>query len=249
MDVSDFNKNYLNTLLDKLSKENKQFFLLGDFNINLLNYNDHQPANEFLDSLASNSFIPYILQPTRITSHSKTLIDNIFSNIISHEMISGNMTATVSDHLPQFLFAPNVFSKASCQKSNIYERDWSKSFQTDFVLDYFDKDWCNVLQLDQQDVNLSIESFLNNMNSILDEHAPLNQVNKYKLKFKSKPWISPAIQKSITVKNNLLKRFINAKYSQTKETFHRQYKDYRNMLSTLLKKAKQIITINISKPI
>ena len=47
MDVSDFNKNYLNTLLDKLSIENKQVFLLGDFNVNLLNYNDHQPTNEF----------------------------------------------------------------------------------------------------------------------------------------------------------------------------------------------------------
>ena len=81
MDASDLNKNYLNTLLDKLSKENKQVFILNDFNINLLNYNDHQPTNEFLDSLASNSFIPYILQPTRITSHSKTLTDNIFCNI------------------------------------------------------------------------------------------------------------------------------------------------------------------------
>ena len=140
MDVSDFNKNYLNTLLDKLSKKNKQVFLLGDFNINLLNYNDHQPTNEFLDSLDSNSFIPYILQPTRITSPSKTLIGNIFSNIISHEVISGNITATISDHLHQFLFAPNVLSKNACQKSNIYEKDWSKSIQTDFVLYYFDKD-------------------------------------------------------------------------------------------------------------
>ena len=50
-------------------------------------------------------------------------------------MISGNITATISDHLPQFLFAPNVLSKTSCQKSNIYERDWSKFIQTDFVLD------------------------------------------------------------------------------------------------------------------
>ena len=239
MDVSDFNnKNHLNTLLDKLSKENKQVFLLGDFNINLLNYNDHQPTNEFLDSLASNSFIPYILQPTRITSHSKTLIDNIFSNIISHEVISGNITATISNHLPQFLFAPNALSKNSCQKSNIYERDWSKLIQTDFLLDYFDKDWSDVLQLDQHDVNLSIESLLDTMNSILDEHSPLKRINKYKLKFKSKPWITTAIQKSITVKNKLLKRFINAKDSQTKETFHRQYKDYRNMLSTLLKNSK-----------
>ena len=97
-------------------------------------------------------------------------------------MISGNITATISDHLPQFLFAPNILSKTSCQKFNIYERDWSKFIQTDFVLDNFEKDWSNVFQLDQQDVNLSIESFLNNMNSILDEHEPLKWINKYKFK-------------------------------------------------------------------
>ena len=44
-------------------------------------------------------------------------------------------------------------------------------FRENFVLDYFDKDWSDVLQLDQQDLNLSINSFLDNMNSILDEHA------------------------------------------------------------------------------
>ena len=247
MDVTYFNKNYLNPVLDKLSKESKQVFLLGDFNIDLLNYNDHQPTNEFLDSLASNSFSRYILQPTRLTSHSKTLIDNIFSNVISHEVTSVNITATISDHLPQFLFVPNVFSNPSRQKSNIYERDWSKFVQQNFVLDYFDKDWADVLQLNQQDVNLSINSFLDKMNSILDEHAPLKRVNKYKLKFKSKPWITPAIQKSISVTNNLLKRFINSKDPQTKEILHEQYKDYRNMLSTLQKKAKQIIIINILK--
>ena len=247
MDNTDFNKNYLNPILDKISKENKQVFLLGDFNIDLLNYNDHQPTNEFLDSLASNSFLPYILQPTRLTSHSKTLIDNIFSNVISHEVTSGNITATISDHLPQFLFVPNVFSNPSCQKSNIYERDWSKFVQQNFVLDYFDKDWSDVLQLDQQDVNLSINSFLDKMNSILDEHGPLKRVNKYKLKFKSKPWIIPAIQKSISVKNNLIKKFIISKDPQAKDIFHEQHKNYRNMLSTLLKKAKQIVIINIFK--
>ena len=156
MDVTYFNKNYLNPVLDKLSKESKQVFLLGDFNIDLLNYNDHQPTNEFLDYLASNSFLPYILQPPRLTSHSKTLIDIIFSNAISHEVTSGNITVTISNHLPQFLFFSNVFSNSSCQKSNIYGRDWPKFVQQNFVLDYFDKDWYDALQLDQQDVNLSI---------------------------------------------------------------------------------------------
>ena len=155
-----FNKN-LNPLLDRLSKENKRVFLLGDFNINLLNYNDHQPADEFLDSLASNSFLPCFLQPTRLTSHSKTLIDNILSNVTSHEVISGNITATISDDLPQFVFLPNVLSNPSYQKSNIYEGDWSNFVQENLVLDYFDKDWSDVLQLDQQATVLQLDLLSN----------------------------------------------------------------------------------------
>ena len=57
---------------------------------------EHNQTNEFLDSLASNSFIPLILQPTRITSHSNTLIDNIFLNFIDPDIRSGNLTATIS---------------------------------------------------------------------------------------------------------------------------------------------------------
>ena len=72
----------------------------------------------------------------------------------------------------------------------------------------------------------------------MDVHAPLKKVNKYKLKFKTKPWIITALQKSISVKNNLLKKFITAKDSQVKERYHNEYQDYRNMLSTILKQSK-----------
>ena len=107
----------------------------GFFNVNFLNYNEHNETNEFLDSLASNSFIPLILQPTRITSHSNTLIDNILSNVIDPDIISGKLTATISDHLPQFAIIPNMFGNISGNKSNIYERDWSKFDQENFILD------------------------------------------------------------------------------------------------------------------
>ena len=60
MDVLDFKSNYLHQIFEMLLKERKQVFVLGNFHINFLNYNDHQPTNDFLDSLASNSFIPYI---------------------------------------------------------------------------------------------------------------------------------------------------------------------------------------------
>ena len=53
MDLTDFNNSYLTKPLENISKEQTFIFLLGDLNVNLLNYNDHNPTNEFLDSLAS----------------------------------------------------------------------------------------------------------------------------------------------------------------------------------------------------
>ena len=119
MDLADFNCNYLNKL-ESVSTEQKFTFLYGVFN--LLNYNEHNQTNKFLDSAASNSFITLILQPTRITSHSNTLIDNIFLNVLEPDITLGNLTATISDHLPQFAIIPNTVGNISGNK-HIYERD------------------------------------------------------------------------------------------------------------------------------
>ena len=185
MDVTDFNNNFLNNLLKKINQEQKKVFLLGDFNIDLMHYNEHKPTNEFLDSLASNSYLPYIIQPSRHTSHSRTLIDNIFSNVISKDIICGNITATISDHLPQFLVSPNTFANPPSNKSNVFERDWSKFDQENFILDYFDIDWSNLLNLNEENVDLSTNNFVNAMNSLLKKYAPFKKISKYKLKFKT----------------------------------------------------------------
>ena len=107
-------------------------------------------------------------------------------------------------------------------------------------MDYFDIDWPNILKLDEKNVNLATSNFLDTINSVLNKHAPLKKVNKYKVRFKNKPWITSGIQKSIYIKNKLLKKFINKKDPQSKAIFHGQYKTYRNLLSTLMKQSKQI---------
>ena len=151
MDLTDFKCNYLNKLLENICKEQKPIFLLGDLNVNLLNYNEHNQTNQSLDSLASNSFIPLILQQTKIPSHSNTLIDNMFSNVIDPDIISGNWTATISNHLPQFAIIPNMFGNILGNlniKSHFYERDWYKFDQENFILDYFSVDWEDFLKID-----------------------------------------------------------------------------------------------------
>ena len=138
--------------------EKKTVFFLGDFNINLLKYEKHNPTNESLDTLKSNMFLPYVLLSSRINSSSKTLID-IFSNFISNEVIAGKLTATVSDHLCQFLIAPHIFCNPPANKTNISERNWPKFNHGNLILDYCDANWPNTLKIDIQNVDLSITNF------------------------------------------------------------------------------------------
>ena len=235
MDLFEFIHYYLNTLLEKLAKEQKTAFLRGDFNVDLLKYEQHKATNEFLDSLSSNMFLPHIVQPTRITSHSKTLIDNIFSNYISQDIVSGCLTATISDHLPQFL----IFSNVPNRKTNIFERDWSKFNHEEFVLDYFSVDWPHILKLQNNDIDASFQNFFDSMNNILDKHALFKKIIKYKLKFRTKPWITPALQKSIFIKNKIFKNYIKKKDITQKNELHDKHKIYRNLISTLMKRSKQ----------
>ena len=59
-------------------------------------------------------------------------------------------------------------------------KDWSKFNKENFILDYFDKNWPEILELDQHNVNLSMDSYLDHMNTILNFHAPYKK-SKYKL--------------------------------------------------------------------
>ena len=70
----------VNHVLQILSKENKNYYLLGDFNIDLLKDETHRPTSEFLDLIYSYYLVPTILKPTRITETSATIIDNIMTN-------------------------------------------------------------------------------------------------------------------------------------------------------------------------
>ena len=76
---------------------------MGDFNINLLNYDSHSETNNFINLIVSHYLLPHILHPTRITDHSATIMDNIFSNSLETDTISGSLLSQISDHFPQFL--------------------------------------------------------------------------------------------------------------------------------------------------
>ena len=83
---------------------NRDVYLTGDFNINLLQYNTENNTNHFVNTLLQNNLLPLINSPTRITGSSETLIDNIFTNKFNNVKIhSGIIKTDISDHFPIFI--------------------------------------------------------------------------------------------------------------------------------------------------
>ena len=59
-------------------------------------------------------------------------------------------------------------------------------------MNYFDKDWSKILNLKHGNVNVSMKNIVHNMDYLLDKHASFEKI-RYKLKFKTKPWITAAL--------------------------------------------------------
>ena len=130
MNPSEFNDAYLHKLLQNFENENKQIVLMGDFNIDMSKYDKNKDSATFLDSTYSKLLLPYITAPSRITSHSWTLIDNIFSNSVKNEISSVSITSTISDHYAQFFLT----KKKTTQKNN--KETYKYNFKTSNE-DYF----------------------------------------------------------------------------------------------------------------
>ena len=87
----------------------------------------------------------------------------------------GNLTSTISDHVPQASL-PSMFLENPDTKSNLFERSWTNFSQAESVMDYFDKDWSNMLNFKHGNVDVSMKNFVNNMNNLLHKHAHLKKI-------------------------------------------------------------------------
>ena len=85
------------------------------------------------------------------------------------------------------------------------------------------------------------------MTNILDKHAQFKKITKYKVKFRTRSWITPALQKSISIENKILKVYIKKTEISQKNELDNSYKIYRNLIATLMKRSKQTYYIKYFK--
>ena len=149
---------------------------MGDFNVDLLKTFDKDNASHFYNGLSSYFFTPHILQPTRLGS--KTLIDNIFCNILplpDSEIILSDIT----DHYP---IATNVGITPLSVKTYPLpkRRRATRENLASLGASLNSADWSCVYN--SNDVNLSYDNFLNVFNVHLDDHIPRQKDNRVNYK-------------------------------------------------------------------
>ena len=152
-------------------------------------------------------FIPQIVFPSRINRSTETLIDNIFCNISqpSEQNISANLKGTYSNHLPQTLLVHEFYWYKNVRKSD------QKTFNNaTFSADYKSTDWPNIIQIDRGNPNLSFQNYIDEVEEMISNHAPLRKTRMRELKFHRKLRITSGLQKSTVIKNKLFGKFINA---------------------------------------
>ena len=233
---NEFTDDYLSPLIEKISLAKKQAIILGDFNMDLMKFDQNNDISNFLQTITSNSLFPFITLPTRITTHSKTLIDNIFHNFYTPDIISGNLTISISDHLAQFVLIPSLPEQKKVNK--YYKRSFAKFNKERFINDIANVPWDTHIK-ENDDVNNSIKTTLNIFERVLNKHAPYKQVSKKDLIKLKKPWISKGISKSIATKNKLHKKYLKAKDQKMKDFLFEKFKRHRNTISNLTKISKK----------
>ena len=128
-----------------LNQEKKQFYVMGDFNIDLLKVDSHRPTHDFLELIYSYSLMPTIYKPTRITEFTATIIDNILTN--SENIIKSSILVTdISDHFPTTLSTNLDFVNTSSNVKRVaYKRNYSNDYITKLKKKLKEVNWCDIL--------------------------------------------------------------------------------------------------------
>lgn len=151
-----------------------------------------------------------IINLSRITSHSATIIDNILTNNMENKIVRGLLAKHISDHLP--VFAIYDCHHKLMKESKIRQRRRTTESVNAFTADLMFPDWSNVLQT--QAVNTAYEIFLDSFLGQYNKSCPVRQ-SKRKNKRSEKPWLTRGILITHEKKNSMYTEFIKYRCKDT----------------------------------
>mgnify|MGYP001792126289 FL=1 len=225
---------------NKLLPEEKEFYILGDFNINILldgKYILENNKNNELDSLSvsnigkqyiefclTNSMKQLIKSPTRITSNSSSLIDHILTNSSHKVTQSGVIDVTLSDH--QLIYCTRKINRA---KFNFHKQIKCRSFKKyspeNFLKELESSNFLNYENF--EDIDEAYFDFSRKLTSVIDKVAPMREI---RVKNNSPEWFDREISEALKSRHLNFKKFKKSRSVPDEKNFKTSKYICRNLI-------------------
>ena len=181
--------------------------------------------------------MPLITIPTRITSKTKTLIDNILYNNFVPGIKSGNINVSISDHVPQFAIIPLSNKQFIHKKQEIFARNF-KYINKPLLLNTLKAE---ILTSNSDDSNIDedLSNLLKSTDRAVEQLFPLKKISKRQLKLKTKPWITNEILKAIQIRDKTYTKLKNSTDTSRKETLEIELRDKKSNVKNMLRASKK----------
>ena len=227
---------HMQGIIDSIGDRNQKAILCGDFNLNLLSYNNHAPTKEFTNMLFSAGFLQLISHPTRVAQHNNrntvSLIDHIWSNDIQDQMESGVITTYLSDHFATFHFigTKKHLTPPKTISSRVFSDDNIENFKQDLNNFSFNE------VFEREDCQSSYDAFHEIFHRSLDLHFPIKTIRFNRNYHMIEKWMTKGILNCRKKKFQLQKEVSKNPTPQIKERF----KNYKNTYNKVLKTRKKL---------
>ena len=248
--------NFIKTLNEnfaKLDTNNKETFILGDFNINLYHNgkyiicknntlisrsvtNDARNYHQFCTMFGLKQIIK---SPTRITCRNTSLIDHILASIPSRVSQHGVINVSVSDH--QLIYCTRKINKI--KTGGVHKHITFRSFKK-YTVDAY-KDALKKVNFPNyelfNDVNEAYSNFFQKIRIVVDSIAPFKTK---RVKANTQKWFDGEVLENINTRDKLFKKFKKSRLHIDKELYK---KAKYNTLKLIAAKNEHFLMINSQK--
>ena len=227
----------LQPVVEKIDKLNKNIFLAGDYNIDLLKINERELFAEFLDRMIHNSIFPQITLPTRFSTHSCTLLDNIFCKISDHikDITSGIILTAISDHLPCFVNVKLQNNICKQPPKRVKQKINTEKAMQSLISDLSKLDIHNkMIHSVEHDPNENYAILSNIIKQHKERHFATRLVKFNKKRHKTNSWITYGLIKSINKRDSIYRQL---KKTKPDDQLYDEKKQNLALYNSILKKA------------
>ena len=208
----------IENLIQNIDGENKELILIGDLNCDLLADVKLHHTNRFLDIENLFQLTQIILEPTRVTANTQTLLDLLLTNKPENinnfgVLIYGCRKDAFSKNPPKIVESRN------------FKHYNSSAFKADLA------EYLSMCDWRSNDPSVLLNQFKTTSNHVAEIHA---SIRHRQVRSDYAPWLTENIRNAINYRDYLKKRAVVTSSNE----YHNVYKKARNHVNKLVKNTK-----------